>query len=95
MVMFHKNGQGYFDFDLNELEKRTSTEFMLEVEWALDRPYVEKVIFEELPSYVCVYVLTNALIQEMTFDKKTNISYSSHVTLNVMRLFEDGGKKYV
>lgn len=85
MVMFHENGQGYFDFDFKVLEGLTSTEFAQKVSRDLTSDFIKKVRFEDGKEFVVVSIIDSGLLIYHQYSKIKDSVVSGVVPMHVAR----------
>lgn len=73
MIVFEKNGQGKWDYDLTELEKVSNVEFVTRIENTLKfLELVERELelfeYETYAEYVSVYIAVDNRLINFTFD---------------------------
>lgn len=88
MIMFNRNGQGFFDFDLELLVELTSIEYAMEVKAVLNDRYIEKVEMDDNGSYITVMVLGISSVWEFVFNKHTRNYYKGVVSKNICKFLQ-------
>ena len=88
MLMFEKNGQGFWDFDFNALVELTSLEFANEVVRVIKGSnYNEDIKLIDNTDYISVYIKNIALLHELNYNKREGTYSASYVTKNVVKVF--------
>ena len=82
MLIFEKNGEGYFDFDFNALVELTSEYFAKVISECLESMHIKAIELDEGAKFITVFVIDSGLIFYFSFNKENGKVIVSHMPLH-------------